>query len=165
MALTGTWYRSLSFPQDATSTVGGAIDTGSPVTGNLDEIFELGASRFVGRPVYQRFRKIFFRNEGNAVSEAVAFLQDSQHREQIKFAFEQTTGDTSTNSATMPAGYETGDFYDAIGLEYGVELPNSGALAATTGTQGFWLWEYIPDGLSDETGALARLAIAGVVAP
>ncbi len=163
MAITATWYRAINSPTDATSLVGGAIDTGSPLTGSLDELFEPGASRFLGRTPYQRFRKLFFKNQGNQITEAVAFLADSQHREQIYFAFEQTPGDTSANSATMPSGYETGDFYNAIGLSEAIDLPVA-TIAATTGEVAFWLMQLIPNGLSDETGALASLAVAGVVA-
>jgi hypothetical protein len=160
--ITATWYRAQMSPQDATSTVGGNIDTGEPISGVLDEIFEPGASRFLGRTPYQRFRKIFFRNEGNEITDAVAFWADSQHVEQMYFAFEQTPGDTSTNSVTMPSGYETGDFYSAVGLINAIDLPSQ-TILANTGQVGFWIMQIIPNGLTDETGALASLAIAGIV--
>ena len=170
MSITGDWYKSEDCPQDATSLVGGAIDTGAELNGNLDELFELGYSRFLGKTPYQRFRKIFFKNSGNAISEAVVYWQDSENREQLYFAFEKVAGDTSTNSATMPSGYTTGDFYNVIGLEQGVDIPTcpgisvTGEIPALTGSFGLWVWQYIPNGNPDETGALGTLAIAGVVA-
>lgn len=170
MSITGQWYQSVYAPHNATGLVGGAINTSAPITGNLDEVFELGYSRFLGRTPYQRFRKIFFRNTGNGITEAVVYWQDSENREQMFFAFEKSEGDTSTNSATMPSGYTTGDFMNYVGLEQGVEIPAgaghpvTGEIPASTGEVGLWIWQYIPNGLSDETGALATISIAGVVA-
>jgi hypothetical protein len=155
-----TWWRAQYHPQDATSIVGGTTGN-AQLTGVLDEIFEEGASRFLGRTPYQRFRKIFVRNDGDEITDCVAFWADMQHREQLAFAFEQTTGDTSVNSATMPSGYETGDFYSVIGLEDAVDVPG-GTLGATGDYLGFWLMLTIPNGLTSETGCFNRLAIAGV---
>lgn len=158
--ITGNWYHATYAPQDATGTVGGSINTGSVLGGTLSEIFEPGASPFLGRPDYERFRKVFFRNEGTLpVNDAVAFWADLEHVEQLKFAFEKTPGDTSTNSATMPSGYATGDFYGNIGLVNAVDVPSTPI--ETGEAVGFWLWQNIPAGLTPETGALARLSVAG----
>lgn len=162
MPITGSWYKAAYTPQDATGLVGGAIETGSPLSGSLSELFEHGYSPFLGRDPYERFRKVFFQNEGGSqITDAVAFWADLEHVEQMKFAFEQTPGDTSTNSATMPAGYATGDFYGSIGLLNAVDIPSSPI--ETGASVGFWVWQYLPPGLTPETGALARLTVAGNV--
>lgn len=160
--LTGTWYKSASWQTGDSGVVGGAIDTGEPITGLLDEVFPMAASRFVGRPEYERFCKIFFRNEGNAVSDLVFFFADQEHPGQIKFAFEKTPGDTGLSPTGMPSGYSEDDFIEPIGLSE--TTGQDGFSLANNESQGLWLWQAIPDGLNSETGALSRLAAAGDVA-
>jgi hypothetical protein len=160
MALDVTWWRAQYHPQDATSIVGGTTGN-AQITGLLDEIFESGASKFLGRTPYQRFRKVFVRNEGTEITECVAFWANLQHVEQLGFAFEKVAADTSANSATMPTGYVTGDFYSVVGLEDAVDVPG-GSLGPTGDYLGFWIMQTIPNGLTSETGALAQLAIAGI---
>jgi len=164
MAITGEWFKSEYFPHDATSIVGGARGT-DPLTGLLGEVFEAGKSKMLGRGTYERFRKIFFLNEGNEISDAVAFWADLQHIGQLRFAFEKTPGDTSDNSATMPDGYTSGDFVCPVGLIDAVGCPNGGVIPAATGEVGIWIMERIPEGLSSETGGIGRLRLAGDVAP
>lgn len=162
MSIVGNWYQSEHSPQDATGLVGGAADTGAPLVGALSELFEPGHSPFLGRPSYERFRKVFFKNEGAlGVSDAVAFWADLEHAEQMKFAFAKSASDTTTNSTTMPAGYLTGDFYGNIGLLNGVDVPTSPI--ETGDSAGFWIWQRIAPGLTPETGTLARLSVAGNV--
>jgi len=164
MAITGEWYKSEYFPHDATSIVGGGRGT-DLLTGLLSEVFEPGKSKMLGRGTYERFRKIFFLNEGNEISDAVAFWADLQHIGQLRFAFEKVADDTSTDSATMPAGYTSGNFLWPVGLIDAVECPNGGVILAATGEVGFWIMERIPEGLSPETGAIGKLRLAGDVAP
>lgn len=161
--LTGQWFKSTLSPKDRTSTVGGSRST-NPLTGLLSEVFEVAKSKMLGRGSYETYRKIFFLNEGNAISDAVMFWADLQHSDQLRFAFEKTVGDTSTNSATMPSGYVSGDFMAPVGLIDAENIPLN-PIPATTGTVGVWIMQRIPDGLSPETGALGRLRIAGDVAP
>lgn len=162
--LTGTWLKAEFFPHDAVSIVGGAIGL-DPFTGLLSEAFEVGKSKALGRGSYERYRKIFFRNDGNDVDDAVAFFQTVQHLDQIRFAFEKVASDTSVDSATMPAGYTTGDFVSPVGLIDAEPFPVAKNPLVTAGTIGFWLMQRIPEGLSPETGAVATLRIAGDVAP
>lgn len=161
--ITGEWYKAQYSPLNRTSIVGGSRSS-SPLTGLLGELFETGKSKMLGRGSYETFRKLFFLNRGNALSDAVVFWSDLQHADQLRFAFEKTPGDTSTNSATMPSGYTTGDFFSPIGLIDAEDVPTN-PIPATTGEIGLWLMLRIPDGLSPETGALGRLRIAGDVAP
>lgn len=160
-SITGSWYQAEYATTAQTGNVGGAIDEGNAISGLLDEVFPAGASRFLGRPVYEQFRKVYFKNTGNEVTEAVVFWQDLQHVDHMRFAFEQVADDTST-ADTMPAGYVTGDFYGNIGLVNGVDVPG-GTIAASTGQVGLWIWQRIPNGLPAETGAIATIRIAGVV--
>ena len=166
--LTGQWYKAEHSPKDATSQVGGGIDVSSPMTGFLGELFEVGRSRALGQGAYDRFRKIFFRNEGNDLSDAVAFFQSLQHIDQLRFAFEQGTDDTSTDSETMPSAYAEADFISPVGLIEATggigQIPPSGALTGY-GSIGMWVWQRIPEGLSAETGTLGVVRIAGNVAP
>lgn len=161
--LTGQWFKSTLFPKDRVSTVGGTRSS-TPLTGLLGEVFEAAKSRMLGRGSYETFRKIFFLNQGNEISDAVAFWGDLQHADQLRFAFEKTPGDTSVNSATMPSGYVSGDFTAPIGLIDAKPVPTN-PVPALTGQIGFWIMQRIPDGLSPETGALGRLRVAGDVAP
>jgi hypothetical protein len=166
--LTGQWYKAEDTPLNDTDQVGGAIDLANPMTGLLSELFEVGRSKALGQGYYDRFRKIFFRNEGNDVSEAVAFFQKLQHIDQLRFAFEKSADDTSTNSATMPAGYVAGDFESPVGLIEATggigQIPPDGTLTGLESV-GMWVWQRIPEGLSPETGTLGVVRIAGNVAP
>lgn len=164
MAITGEWFKSEFFPHDRTSVVGGARSN-DLLTGLLNEVFEPAKSRMLGRGTFETFRKIFFLNEGNEISDAVAFWADLQHIGQLRFAFEKVPGDTSDDSATMPDGYTSGDFVWPVGLIDAVECPNAGVIVALTGEVGFWIMERIPEGLSPETGGIGRLRMAGDVAP
>ncbi len=160
MSITGSWYHAEYAPQDSTGLVGGGIDEAAPFGGTLSELFEAGASPFLGRPSYERYRKLFFKNEGgNDIEDCVAFWADLEHAEQMKFAFEKSTDDTSTNSVTRPAGYDEADFLNPVGLINASGLPSSTIAAGET--RAFWIWQELPAGLTAETGALARLAIAG----
>lgn len=160
--LTGTWYKSANWQTGLSGVVGGAINTGAALTGLLDEVFPLGNSRFVGRPEYERFCKVFFRNEGNAVSDLVFFFSEQEHPGQVKFAFEKTPGDTGLSPTGMPSGYTEDDFLEPIGLEDTTD--QDGFSLAHNASKGLWLWEQIPDGLNSETGALSRITAAGNVA-
>lgn len=163
MALNVKWYKSQNHPTGQTGLVGGTINTGAEIAGALDEVFPQGASRFLGKPVYEQFRKVFARNEGaTPITEAVAFFEDLEIADQLKFAFEKTPGDTGADCSAMPSGYNTGDFQNVVGLINGVATPNGGTIAALTGEVGFWLWERIQNGLNAETGVYASLAIAGL---
>lgn len=162
--ITGAWYKSENFPYDDESLVGGARSE-DLLTGLLSEVFEPGKSKMLGRGTYERFRKIFFLNEGNEITDAVLFWADLQHIGQLRFAFEKEPGDTSVDSATMPEGYTSGDFVWPVGLIDGVLCPNDGVIPAATGEVGVWIMERIPEGLSPETGAVGRLRLAGDVAP
>lgn len=159
--LDGTWYKSANWQTGDSGTVGGSINTGEPLTGLLDEIFPLAASRFIGRPEYERFCKIFFRNEGNAASDMVMFFADQEHPGQITFAFEKTPGDTGASPTGMPSGYTDEDFIEPIGLSETED--QAGFSLATNASKGVWLRQVIPDGLNSETGAVSRLAVAGDV--
>jgi hypothetical protein len=160
MAIDGRWFKSLSNPADTTGTVGGAR-SGTELLGVLGDLFEEGYSPMLGEGPYERFRKIFFLNEGPELSEAKAFFQSLTHIDQLLFAFEKVPGDTSDNVLTMPDGYTEDDFVTPVGLFEGVDTPGGGIIPANTGEVGFWIWQYIPEGLSPETGALGRLRIAG----
>lgn len=162
MSITGSWYESEFNPADTTGVVGGSRSA-TELSGLLGELFPDGYSPMLGEGPYQRFRKIFFLNEGNEITEAKAFFQAMTHIDQILFAFEKVPGDTTDDTLTMPDGYVEGDFVSPMGLIEGETVPPGGIIPATTGEVGFWIWEYIPEGLSPETGALGRLRIAGRV--
>jgi len=159
--ITGAWYIAEDNPADVISQVGGAIDLANPVQETLNELFLVeGYVPYLGQADHIGHRKVFFRNEGNTLTQAVAFWQDLEHAEQYDFAFEKSADDTTTDEATEPAGYLTGDWHNDIGLINGISLPGD-----MTGNEalGFWLRRTIPAGISPDTGAFANLAVAGVV--
>lgn len=162
MSITGSWYESVSNPSDTVSAVGGARSA-NPLGSLLGDLFEEGYSPILGEGPYERYRKIFFLNEGNEITGAKAFFQSLTHIDQLLFAFEKTPGDTAANVLTIPTGYLEEDFISPVGLLEGETVPNGGVIPATTGEVGFWVKLYIPEGLSPETGALGRLRIAGRV--
>jgi len=163
MPITGSWYKAENYPLDNSSLVGGGLDSSSPLTGFLGEYFEPGVSNLLGQGDYLRYRKIFFRNDGGEdLSQAKAFFEVLQHIDQLKFAFEQTPGDTSPDSTQMPSGYVTGDFVGPVGYIDGTGVPG-GTITGGGGSVGFWLEERIQPGLSLETGALGRIGLGGVL--
>ena len=160
MSITGFWYLSEFNPHNPTGIVGGARGA-VKLVGLLGELFEQGYSPILGEGAYERFRKVYFRNEGSEIAGAKAFFDTLTHIDQLAFAFQKTPGDTSTNILTMPGGYTGGDFTTPIGLPNGKDTPHGGIIPANTGEVGFWIREHIPEGLSPETGALGRLRITG----
>jgi hypothetical protein len=160
MSITGAWYESTLNPANTSDPVGGARSA-NPLSGLLGELFEDGYSPLLGEGPYIRYRKVFFLNQGSALVDAKAFFHSLTHIDQVSFAFEKTPGDQTVNTLTMPAGYTTGDFSCPVGLVEGISIPGGGGVPATTGEVAFWIREYIPEGLSPETGAFARLRIAG----
>lgn len=159
--ITGQWFKAEYTPQDETSQVGGDPDYGAPMTGFLGELFEMGRSPALGEGAYYRYRKVFFQNQGNDISSGLAFFQSLQHIDQLKFAFEKASGDTATDSETMPAGYVEDDFTCPVGLGFATGFGTLTGLGAL----GMWVRQRVPEGLTSETGTLGVIRIAGVVAP
>jgi hypothetical protein len=162
--ITGSFYQSLDWPAtgDFTGACGGAIDTGNALVGTIGEIFEQTTSDFPGGDAVHRFRKVFFRNEdASTVTSARTFFQEVKYPGQVRLAAEAVSGDASDNVITMPTGYVTGDFYNAIGLtEAQSETVLSGTLA-TDESFGIWLWLMVEPGLESDTNVPLNIRVAG----
>jgi hypothetical protein len=160
MALEGTFYKSTSHGVAATDGVGGSIDTGSPLTGGLHEIFPPATSEFLGGDMYDRFQKIHWQNTGAGSITAVrAFFQDVKYTDHLKMALQQSSGDTGASFNAMPSGYATGDFQTAIGLLNAI----GSKTVAPLDDFAIWVWQQIPPGLEDADAAVPlNIRIAGV---
>lgn len=148
MSWTLSYFRSNNWPAEtATATNGGTIDTGTPVTEGLSQIFLPGVSSFLGGAVHSIYRKIFIRNDdGDPIQGLKVFLDNMKYPGQVKIAMEASGGDTSVDPRTSPAAYT---FVTADGQANAIPKVVGGLDLAVSASVGLWINLQLPAGLQE----------------
>lgn len=135
-------------PDDETSTIGGTIETGSPVDNLVDEVFETLTSNEIGGGDKTRYAKVFYRNNnvGSPLYQrpgdaGPTFFIDTTEPLGHSWELGLGTDSDTTTQGTAPVGVT---FYPQNG-EIGSGVIMSGPLGAGS-AQALWVKVTLAEG-------------------
>lgn len=110
------------------------------------------------------FRKIFMTNhEAVDLLSPEVYFDGLEYPDQISFAREASSDDTTTNPYVMPSGYSSSDFMSPTSLEDRVALFADSSDLAASADAAIWIRIKAKAGLTADANAIGTLRVRGTL--